>query len=140
MNKKVEIEISTYSFLNLSSNMQIKKVIVAFLFVAVLALLVEGCGKCDCITATDPCAGLAFKFATDVQPIINTRCATSPGCHGNGAINSGGPLTNYTQIFNKRLEIKIQVSSNSMPPPPDTLSSDQKNKIICWLNSGAPDN
>lgn len=120
--------------------MKMKKAIVFTIFIFSLSLFVESCGKCDCIESTDPCNGLSFKFAADVQPIITTRCATSPGCHAIGSINSGGPLTNYTQVFNKRLEIKIQVSSGSMPPPPDTLSSNQKNKIICWLNSGAPDN
>lgn len=117
-----------------------KKLIIFIGFVISLSLVVESCGKCDCIESTDPCNGLAFKFAVDVQPIINTRCATSPGCHATGSINSGGPLVNYTQVFNKRAEIKIQISSNSMPFPPDTLSSDQKSKIICWINSGAPDN
>ena len=117
-----------------------KKVIVFVLFVATLSFLGQGCGKCDCIVSTDPCNGISFKFAADVQPIINTRCATSPGCHATGSVNSGGPLVTYTQVFDKRAEIKIQVSSNSMPFPPDTLSSDQKNKIIRWINSGAPDN
>ncbi len=117
-----------------------KKIIALLLFVGVLLFFAEGCGKCDCIESTDPCAGLSYKFAMDVQPIINTRCATSPGCHSTGSVNRGGPLTNYTEIFNKRVEIKIQVSSNSMPFPPDTLSSDSKNKIICWINSGAPEN
>ncbi len=120
--------------------MQMKKVLVFAIFIFSLSLFVESCGKCDCIVSTDPCNGLAFKFSTNVQPIINTKCATSPGCHAVGSINSGGPLTNYSQVFAKRLEIKIQVSSGSMPFPPDSLSSDQKNKIICWLNSGAPDN
>lgn len=120
--------------------MQIKKVIAFLLFVAVLSFLAESCGKCDCIESTDPCAGLSFKFAADVQPIITTRCATSPACHATGSINSGGPLTSYTQVFDKRAEIKIQVSSNNMPFPPDSLPSDQKNKIICWINSGAPNN
>lgn len=120
--------------------MQIKKVIVFLLFVATLSFLGQGCGKCDCIVSTDPCAGISYKFKTDVQPIIMTSCATRNSCHAAGSVNSGGPLTNYAQIFNKKSEIKIQISSNSMPPPPDTLASVQKNKIICWLNSGAPDN
>ena len=117
-----------------------KRITVFFALIFSLSLIVESCGKCECLKSTDPCDGLAFKFAADIQPIINTRCATSPGCHGVGSVNSGGPLTNYTEVFNKREEIKIQVSSNSMPFPPDTLASDQKAKIICWINSGAPNN
>ncbi|MEP7251471.1 MAG: hypothetical protein ABI683_03800 [Ginsengibacter sp.] len=120
--------------------MQIKRVIIFLLFVATLSMLSQGCGKCDCIESTDPCAGLSYKFLADVQPIINSHCATSPGCHAAGSINAGGPLTNYTEVFNQRLKINLAVSANSMPLPPDTLSSAQKNKIICWINSGAPDN
>jgi hypothetical protein len=117
-----------------------KKIIIFIFFIGSLSFFAESCGKCECIKSTDPCNGLSFKFATNVQPIINASCATSPGCHATGSINSGGPLTNYSQIFDKRALINVQVSSGTMPFPPDSLNSDQKNKIICWINSGAPDN
>lgn len=117
-----------------------KKIIFYIFFIITLSLFVESCGKCDCIESTDPCNGLSFKFAADVQPIVNTHCATNRGCHAAGSINRGGPLTNYSQVFDKRLEIKIQVSAGSMPPAPDSLTTNQKNKIICWINSGAPNN
>ncbi len=117
-----------------------KKIIIYIFFIISLSFFVESCGKCDCIKSTDPCNGLSFKFAADIQPIINASCATSPGCHSSGSINTGGPLTNYNEVFNKRLEIKVQVSAGSMPLPPDSLASDQKKKIICWINSGAPNN
>lgn len=93
--------------------------------------------KGDPILPSDPCAGLSFKFTTDVQPVINTFCANS--CHGASSTNSGGPLTDYNKIFAKSADIKIQVQSGLMPKT-GTLTADQKNKIICWINSGAPNN
>jgi hypothetical protein len=117
-----------------------KKILILIFFIATLSFFVESCGKCTCLTSTDPCNGLNFKFDADVQPVINASCATSPACHGANAINSGGPLLTYDQVFEKRALINVQVSTGTMPPQPDTLGSDQKNKIICWLNSGAPHN
>jgi hypothetical protein len=90
-------------------------------------------------TPTDPCGGLSFKFSTDVQPIFNTTCANSSNCHGAGSANSGGPFTDYNLIFAKRAEIKFQVSGGFMPKV-GSITADQKNKIICWINSGAPNN
>ncbi|MDQ6757506.1 MAG: hypothetical protein M3004_11285 [Bacteroidota bacterium] len=89
--------------------------------------------------AGDPCAGLSFKFGADVQPIINANCANSSNCHGAGSSNTGGPLTDYAKIFAKSSTIKIQVESGSMPKN-GSLSATDKNKIICWINSGAPNN
>ena len=87
----------------------------------------------------DPCAGLSFKFSTDVQPIFNTTCTNSSNCHGAGSNNSGGPLTGYNLVFAKRAEIKFQVSGGFMPKA-GSITAEQKNKIICWINSGAPNN
>lgn len=87
----------------------------------------------------DPCLGLSFRFAADVQPIINNSCATSSSCHAAGSVNSGGPLTDYNLIFAKRSNIKFQIE-NGLMPKGGSLTTDQKNKIICWINSGAPNN
>lgn len=89
--------------------------------------------------AADPCAGLSFKFATEVQPIINSNCANSISCHAGGSVNSGGPLTDYNLIFLKRSSIKFQIE-NGLMPKGGSLTTAQKNIIICWINSGAPNN
>jgi hypothetical protein len=108
--------------------------------VITLALFVGACGKGGGSTpATDPCSGLSFKFSTDVQPIINASCATNSGCHAAGSSNSGGPLTDYNLIFAKRSNIKFQLE-NGLMPKTGSITADQKNKIICWINSGAPNN
>ena len=107
-----------------------------------ILFLLAGCGKNSGGTnpaPPDPCTGLTVKFATEVQPIINATCATSASCHAAGSVNSGGPLTDYNLIFAKRSNIKFQVE-NGLMPKGGSLTTDQKNKIICWINSGAPNN
>lgn len=116
-----------------------KKIFYFSLLISVM-LLLYACSKGGgSSSTTDPCAGLSFKFLTEVQPIINTTCANSSNCHGSGSTNSGGPLTDYDKIFAKSSNIKFQIESGLMPKN-GTLSATDKNKIICWINSGAPNN
>lgn len=87
----------------------------------------------------DSCNGLSFKFTSDVQPIVNTTCAINSNCHAAGTVNRGGPLTDYNKIFVKKSDIKFQIEAGLMPQS-GSLTADQKNKIICWINNGAPNN
>ena len=105
----------------------------------VIAIVLSACGKGGGSSTTDPCAGLAFTFAANVQPIINTTCAINSSCHAAGSINSGGPFTDYNKIFSHRSEIKFQIETGQMPKT-GSLTAAQKNTIICWINSGAPNN
>ena len=84
------------------------------------------------------CSTVPKSFAADVNPIIQSNCAIS-GCHASGSINGPGPLTNYTLIFNARTSIRAAVLSGAMPQN-STLPVAQKNSIICWIDSGAPNN
>lgn len=106
-----------------------------------MLIFIAGCGKNSSgdPAPADPCAGTSYKFSADVQPIINTSCATSPNCHGAGSTNLGGPFTDYNKIFAKRTDIKFQIQSGLMPKI-GSISADEKNKIICWINSGAANN
>ena len=118
-----------------------KQIIFTAIFVSTI-FFINGCSKGNGASnppAADPCAGLSFKFAADVQLIINTSCATSSSCHASGSNNAGGSLTDYNLIFAKRSNIKFQVEAGLMPKG-SALTAPQKNKIICWINSGAPNN
>lgn len=86
----------------------------------------------DCNTVSNK------AFGVDVNPIIQSRCAIT-GCHAAGSTNSGGPFTNHGEIFNKRSNIRSEVSSGRMPQG-SSLTDVQKNSIICWIDSGAPNN
>lgn len=87
---------------------------------------------------TPDCSGVAKTFAADASPIFQTYC-NAGGCHASGSVNGPGPLTNYTQIYSARVNIRAAIASGLMPQN-TTLSISQKNTILCWIDSGAPNN
>ncbi len=112
------------------------------MFVVVVFLLVA-CTKRheDTLGTVSPGngSGPAKSFAVDVDPIIQSSCAASSGCHGSGSSAGPGSLLTYTQVFNARSSIRSAVTSGSMPLN-GGLSVTQKNSIIFWIDSGAPNN
>jgi hypothetical protein len=87
----------------------------------------------DCSTVT------AKMFAADVNPIIQSKCATNSDCHGSGSGNGPGALLTYTAVFNARAQIREAVASGRMPLT-GSITAAQKNSILCWVDSGAPNN
>jgi hypothetical protein len=84
------------------------------------------------------CSTVSKSFTADVDPIIQGRCNLA-SCHGAGSTNGPGPLTNYNEFFNARTRIRSAINSGFMPQG-SALSASQKNSIICWIDSGAPNN
>ena len=82
---------------------------------------------------------LNAKFTANVNPIIQSKCAISVDCHATGSTNSAGPLTNYTQISTLAPVIRGQVVSGIMPKT-GSLTSTELQTIVCWIDSGAPNN
>ena|SRR5687767_1430457 len=91
-----------------------------------------GGGSLDCNTITNK------AFTADVNPIIQATCNTA-GCHATGSTNGPGPLTNHAQVFAARSQVRAAILSGAMPQG-TTLTTAQKNSIICWIDSGAPNN
>lgn len=84
------------------------------------------------------CSSVPKSYSLNVDPIIQGFCNTA-GCHTNGSVNGPGPLTNYTQVAAAKSEIRAAIQSGLMPQN-TTLTTSQKNSIICWIDSGAPNN
>lgn len=84
------------------------------------------------------CQGAANKFS-NVHPIIQSKCANTPSCHAAGSTNAGGPLTNFDQIKAKAASIKLQVQTGLMPQL-GSLTAAELQSIVCWVESGAPNN
>lgn len=84
------------------------------------------------------CSTVAKSFSADVNPLIQASCNVA-GCHATGSTNGPGAITNYTQVFNARSAIRSSVASGRMPQG-SSLSTAQKNSILCWIDSGAPNN
>lgn len=117
-----------------------KALILLFLIIFTASILIScskdggsgGGSSVDCNTITNK------AFAADVNPIIQSRC-NQPGCHAVGSTSGPGPLTNYSEVFSARNLIRTAVASGFMPQG-STLTAAQKNLIICWIDSGAPNN
>jgi hypothetical protein len=102
-----------------------------------LLIFIDACSKKP--EFTPDCSGPAKSFATDVSPVFQTSCAINSGCHATGSGNGPGPLVNYSQIFNAKGGIRPEVASRHMPLNA-TLTETQLNAILCWIDSGAPNN
>lgn len=121
-----------------------KKVLIITGFISLSLNFLSSCSKdsgsggggggttVNCSTVTNK------AFAADVSPIIQSVCAIS-GCHAAGSTNGPGALTNHSQISGASSAIRSAVSTGRMPQG-STLSASQKNSIICWIDSGAPNN
>lgn len=84
------------------------------------------------------CSTVSAKFAADVFPIITTKCAI-PGCHD--ATASGGAIfQNYTQISGKKDRIYQRAVIEKTMPKTGFLTTDELNKLKCWIEGGALNN
>ena len=85
------------------------------------------------------CSAVSNKsFSADVNPIIQSFCNVA-SCHASGSTNGPGPLTNYTQVSAASSNIRSAIATGLMPQG-STLTAAQKNSIICWIDSGSPNN
>ncbi len=111
------------------------------LSLATAAFIFNSCSKDNGGSNTPPldCATVTNKaWAADVNPIIQATC-NQVDCHNVASVNGPGPLTNYAQVFSARATIRTNVASGNMPRN-TTLTTAQKNAILCWIDSGAPNN
>ncbi len=86
----------------------------------------------DCSTVTNK------AFSADILPLIQSRCAIA-GCHASGSGNGPGELTSYSQISGAATRIRTAVASGLMPQG-SSLTTAEKNSIVCWIDSGTPNN
>ncbi len=116
-----------------------KTFISAILVCGAAALAITSCTKDK---AANPAAIVdcsKVTFSGDIMPIMQNSCNTT-GCH-----NAGGaapmPLTSYSEIKiyvdNGMIADRVLVKGDM---PPGGLPEDQKKKIKCWIENGAPDN
>jgi hypothetical protein len=95
----------------------------------------EGCTAGTSVTVARGDTGISWS--AEIQDIINTNCAIT-NCH-NGSRSPN--LTTLTGIQNNKNQIRTVTSNRSMPPSDrPALSSEQIQKIVCWIDDGAKNN
>jgi hypothetical protein len=78
---------------------------------------------------TPTCSGAVKSYKTDVAPIMKTYCA---GCHNS-------KFSTYASLSSDKNNVSGQIESGSMPRG-SSLTSTQKDAVLCWISSGAPNN
>lgn len=111
----------------------------AILLSAFLALIVflSTCKK-DEFKHLD-CSKLDSKYSSSIKSIISSNCTTA-GCHdGNSGVSN---LTTYDKLkpYLDNGQFNEQVIKSKTMPKNKSLSQDERNKIKCWLDDGAPNN
>jgi len=109
-----------------------------YIIAACIFFCVSACEQNDEIIAP-VCSGNPISYDADVKAIILSSCATNSSCHGSGSTRGPGELKTYTQVFGARTSIRAAVSSGRMPRQ-GSLTTEEKNAIICWIEEGASNN
>lgn len=123
-----------------------KNIISLLAVLVIMICIVSGCSKDNTTNnsgtgggRTFSCTGINPTFSADVQPILTSLCSINSNCHASGSTNSGGVLTNYTQVNAKKSNIRAAIINGTMPQS-GTITQAQINAFICWIDSGAPNN
>ena len=98
----------------------------------IIIMILNSCKKKDKVDCS------IVTYSGTISQIISGNC-TNTGCHG--ASSSNGDFTTYaglkTVADNGSLHTRV-VSKKDMPP--GGLSSENIQKINCWIENGAPNN
>jgi hypothetical protein len=124
-----------------------KKALTLFSVLIVVAFVYSGCyyDKADLVYPQPPvCDTVNMKYSTDIVPILTANCYI---CHGGTAAGSGGRkfdthplLLNYVNSGELVKRITHAPGVIGMPFNMPKLPECTINKIIAWVNRGAPNN
>ena len=99
-----------------------KKLILILVCIAALS----ACKKTA--TYTPDCSGAAKSFTSDVMPIMSGDCVS---CH------SG--FGSFAGVAGDKSAIRSNIVSGNMPKG-GTLTTAQKDAVVCWIDNGAVNN
>jgi hypothetical protein len=99
----------------------------------------ESCKKSADNNSSGNCDGTAKSFVVDVTPVMQASCAFDSDCHGSGSTSGPGPLLSYPEVFSARAIIRSAIVSGEMPKD-GSITTSEKNAIICWIDNGALNN
>jgi len=95
----------------------------------VCSAMIGACSKSSTNPSFTPdCSGAVKSYSNDVFPVFQSSCN---GCHSN--------FSNYFLISGDKSAIRSKIVDGSMPQN-GSLSTIQKNSVVCWIDNGAPNN
>ncbi len=107
-----------------------KKYTAHFIFFVIIVSIVI----CSCKKKIVPkCDGSTSTYNSNIKTIINITC-TNSSCHPNYSTYAG-----IKSILNNG-NFKNEVITKKSMPKGNSLTSDDLNKIQCWIDAGYPEN
>jgi hypothetical protein len=101
-----------------------KKLIVIVMCAAAFA----ACKKTSNTSYTPDCSGAAKSYSLNVAPLMSSKCVS---CHSS--------YNSFTSVNNDKSGIRSSIVSGSMPKN-GSMTVAEKNSVVCWIDSGAPNN
>lgn len=86
-----------------------------------------------------PPSGATASFATDINPVVSTKCT---GCHSGNFPSAGLSLTSHAVISANigKIVNRIQGVGSLMPQGGPALDAATINKFKAWQTAGVPNN
>lgn len=110
--------------------------LLSFIIILVVLIMLDACRKSD--PGTHSCN---VQYSSGIKPIISAKCGL-PGCHAPGSTLPD--LTNYDvlKIYADDSIVRQNVFELKIMPPAvaTPLTNQEKEKLKCWLDNGAPEN
>ena len=106
-----------------------KLVFVSSLIIYVVSCTIVSCKKTSTTTtAYAPTCNSVKSYSVDARPVIQGNCVS---CHSS--------YSSYSGASSSASSIRSSIINGTMPKG-STLTSAQKDNIICWIDAGAPNN
>lgn len=86
------------------------------------------CKKKDTTKAYTPSCSGTKSYLNDVKPLMQSYCVS---CHNT--------YSSYSGVKSSAASIRSSIVGGSMPKG-TTMTDDQKNNIVCWIDAGMPNN
>jgi hypothetical protein len=126
----------------------VKQLSLMLIILAVISIAVNSCSNSNKeeLFPVEPCDTVGMTYTNDIIPIMSGYCYE---CHGAATHSiSGVNLSDYNTLKSYANGVEGQLyknithtSDHPMPlPPRPKLSDCNINKILDWINQGAPNN
>ena len=99
------------------------------MFAFLVCTAVVACKKSTTTPAYTPeCTGVAPSFSATVLPLMKSSCA---GCHSK--------YSGYSGISGDKASVRSAIVGGTMPQR-SSMTTAQKNSVVCWIDNGAANN
>lgn len=85
------------------------------------------------------CGSTPNTYSNEIAPMVSKNCSAA-ACHGSGSAN--GDYTSYVglKVVADKGSLENKVLHDKTMPPSKPLPLEDRRKLKCWIEAGAPNN